>query len=64
MARALARDRRTSPPLLSLNPQTRTKTKQSLLETFNVLRYHEVMARIDGRLGPDYLIDELSFFSG
>lgn len=28
-----------------------------------MLRYHEVMARIDGRLGPDYMLDEFSRFS-
>lgn len=43
-----------------LPPSTSPQKTQTLLDTFNVSRYHEVMARIDGRLGPDYVLDELS----
>jgi hypothetical protein len=48
---------------LSRHPPNHTKTKnntQTLPDTYNVGRYHEVMARIGGRLGPDYRMDELS----
>jgi hypothetical protein len=40
------------------------QTQQTLLDTFSVARYHEVMERIGGRLGPDYVADELSLEGG
>lgn len=52
------------PPTTLLTPpppsssSTTLKKQQTLLDTYNVARYQEVMARIGGRLGADYVADE------
>jgi hypothetical protein len=40
-------------PCLLLHPPA-----QTLRETFNTARYEDVMARINGRLGPAYTLDQ------